>query len=116
MRVKTVVHSLFLAALLSQWLPAQALSVPWRGYGHDPQHTGISSFAAQPLNRIKWSTPVDLVNQGSSGELLIHYGSPLVTEANTVIVPVRTNSSDVFRVRLGLSAPVPELQSTRRRH
>ena len=98
MRLRTVVHSLFLATLLSQWLPAQALSVPWRGYGHDPQHTGISSFAAQPLNRIKWSTPVDLVNEGSSGELLIHYGSPLVTAANTVIVPVRTNSSDVFRV------------------
>ncbi len=98
MLLKTVVPSLFLAALLPQWLPAQALSVPWRGYGHDPQHSGLSSFAAQPLNRVKWSTPVDLVLEGSSGELLIHYGSPLVTAANTVIVPVRTNSSNVFRV------------------
>jgi hypothetical protein len=98
MLLRTVFRSLFLAALLSQWLPAQALSVPWRGYGHDPQHSGLSSFAAQALNRVKWSTPVDLVLEGSSGELLIHYGSPLVTAANTVIVPVRTNSSDVFRV------------------
>ena len=59
--------------------PGQALSVPWSSYGHDPQHTGISATAAQPLNRIKWHTPVDQVLQGTSGTLFIHYGSPMVT-------------------------------------
>lgn len=77
---------------------AQPLSVPWSGYGHDPQHTGNSSFASQPLARIRWQTPVDLSPQFSGNDLLIHYGSPLATAANTVIVPVKTGSSDGFRV------------------
>lgn len=49
----------------------------WLGYAHDPQHSGVSAVAAQPLSKIHWSTPVDL--HLPSGEILIHYGSPLVT-------------------------------------
>ena len=80
----------FAAALRAQ--------VPWSAYAHDPQHTGLSAFAAEPLQRVKWSTPVDVVLANTPGELLIHYGSPLITAANTVIVPVRADSSDNFRV------------------
>jgi hypothetical protein len=50
------------------------------------QHTAIYQFAAQDLNSIHWSTSVDLNNSGA----LAHYGAPLVTAANTVIVPVKT--------------------------
>jgi hypothetical protein len=70
-------------------LPAQSLSIPWSGYGHDPQHTGTSATAAQPLNSIHWQTPVDLNPPGGgSGPLYVHYGSPVVTAGNTLIVPV----------------------------
>jgi hypothetical protein len=70
----------------------------WSSYAHDPQHTAISDVAARPLTGILWQTLVDLQPQYSSGELFIHYGSPLVTAANTVIVPVKTGTNDGFEV------------------
>jgi hypothetical protein len=67
----------------------------WPSHSHDAQHSGISSVAAQPLNKIHWSVPVDL--EPPVGEILIHYGSPVITPANTVIVPVKTGNNS-FRV------------------
>jgi hypothetical protein len=51
--------------------------------------------ASQPLSTIHWDVPVDL--NPPNGEIFIHYGSPLVTAANTVIVPVKTGTNS-FRV------------------
>jgi hypothetical protein len=79
-------------------LRTQSLATPWSGYGHDPQHSGVSANAAQPLNRIKWSTPVDTVLQNTSGPLYIHYGTPIVTAANTVLVPQRTSSNNTYQI------------------
>jgi len=85
---------LFLAAfLLIGATPAWAA---WSTFAGNPQHTAVSAVASQPLEAIHWSTPVDLAPP--SGEILIHYGSPLVTPANTVILPVKTGSSDGYKV------------------
>ncbi len=46
------------------------------------------------MNVIKWSKSIDLNNTGA----LIHYGAPLVTAANTVLVPVKTGATNGFRV------------------
>src|SRR5205807_6319858 len=62
------------------------------------QHSAISSNPSQPQNRIIWQTPLDLQPQYSGNDLLIHYGSPLITAANTVILPVKTGASDGFKV------------------
>ena len=70
----------------------------WGGFGGTPQHTATSTVAAQSLDRIRWQTPVDLRPQYSGNDLLIHYGSPLVTTANTVIVPVKVGAAGRFRV------------------
>lgn len=71
----------------------------WFGYGHDPQHTAVSAIASQDLVRIGWSTAVDLAPQyASSGELLTHYGSPVVTTHNTVVIPVKTTAAGGYRV------------------
>src|SRR5258708_1404966 len=54
----------------------------WTTFGGNAQHTGVSATAAQPLEAIRWSTPVDLSPPGN----LVHYGSPLITPANTLII------------------------------
>lgn len=73
-------------------------SVAWSNFARDEHHTALSLSPSQPLSRLHWSTPVDLDPQLSGGELLIHYGSPLVTAQNTVIVPVKTGATSGFRV------------------
>ena len=87
---------LFSAALCR----AQSIAVPWGGHGHDAQHTGISAVAAQTMSAFHWPVPVEVdeVPQYSGTSLLIHYGSPLSTQGNTIIFPVKTGVSDGFRM------------------
>jgi Bacterial Ig domain/Dockerin type I domain len=87
------------------------LAAAWSGYAHDAQHTAVSSVASQPLQGIAWQTPVDLAPQYTGEYLLIHYGSPLVTAANTVIVPVKTGATDGFQVE-GISGATGALKWT----
>jgi hypothetical protein len=75
------------------------LASTWSGYAHDAQHTAVSPYASQPLQSIAWQTSVDLAPQYSGNDLLIHYGSPLVTAANTVIVPVKTGATNGFQIK-----------------
>ena len=70
----------------------------WPTFAHSSHHDGRSAFAAQSLTRVRWSTPVDLAPPGGGGALYIHYGSPLVTPGDTVIVPVKTTSGGDFVV------------------
>ncbi len=70
----------------------------WSSYAGNPQHTALSTVASQSLDTIRWQTPVDLNPQYSGNDLLIHYGSPIVTAANTVIVPVKTGASGGFQI------------------
>jgi hypothetical protein len=63
-------------------------------FAGNAQHTSSYSAPAQNLNTFKWLASVDLNNTGA----LIHYGAPLVTSANTVLVPVKTGATDGFRV------------------
>jgi hypothetical protein len=78
---------------------SQSADIPWSGYGHDPQHSALSAHAAQTLRAIHWQTPVDQNPPGGGqGDLLIHYGSPVVTAGNTVIVPVKTGTTDGFQL------------------
>ncbi len=77
---------------------SQSIATPWSGHGHDPQHTAVSATAAVPMSAVRWQAPIDLAPQYTGTSLLIHYGSPLVTRANTVIFPVKTGSHDGFRV------------------
>lgn len=79
---------------------AQSIAIPWSGHAHDPQHSNISRVASQPAQVIRWTTPVDQQRQYQDGgdELLIHYGMPLVTRANTILLPVKVGADDTFQV------------------
>jgi len=80
-------------------LAGQTAAAPsWQGQAGNAQHTGIAPAAAQALGHIAWTTPIDLNPQFSGDELLIHYGSPVVTAGNTLILPVKTGATDGFRV------------------
>jgi len=79
--------------------PAPGVDGPaWGGFARDAQHAALGAVATQDLDRIKWSRPIDLAPQyRPSGALLIHYGSPVITSHNTVVVPVKTGAAGGFR-------------------
>ncbi|MEQ1858371.1 MAG: hypothetical protein ABMA13_00385 [Chthoniobacteraceae bacterium] len=85
---------LLLFALISARLAAQ-VPAPWNQHGGDPQHSAIAAMPSQSLASIRWSTTVDENNPAAP--ILIHYGSPLATAANTIIVPVRATGG-AYRV------------------
>ena len=61
-------------------------------FAGNAQHTNIYTTPAQNLNAIKWSTTIDFHPTTTA-----HYGAPVITANNTVLVPVKT-STDGFRV------------------
>jgi Bacterial Ig-like domain (group 3) len=81
--------ALFLALtlLISPRAVAQAPT-----FAGNAQHTSIYDAPAQDLNTIKWSTTIDF-----HPTTIAHYGAPVITANNTVMVPVKT-STDGFRV------------------
>jgi hypothetical protein len=86
------------AVIFASLCLATPVQAQWNSYAHDSEHSAQSQTASQGLSRIHWQTPVDLNPRYSGNDLLIHYGSPLVTAANTIIVPVKTGARDGFRV------------------
>jgi hypothetical protein len=90
------------STLNSNWQATGSVTVTpaasWNGYARDSHHSALSAVASQSLSRIHWQTPVDLQPQYADGELLIHYGSPIVTPQNTVVLPVKTGVDGQFRV------------------
>ena len=92
------------APLLLLWARDRAVdlsppagSVPT--FGGNPQHTAVYQPAAVNLNRIKWSTTIDFNNTAA----LAHYAPPLITAANTVLVPVKIAATPT---------PTPPVQPT----
>ncbi|HSW27555.1 MAG TPA: hypothetical protein VLJ62_32655, partial [Burkholderiaceae bacterium] len=70
----------------------------WSGFAGNAQHSALGEVESQRLVGFYWYTPVDLQPQYSNGALLAHYGSPVITRQNTVLVPVRVGPT-TFRVQ-----------------
>ncbi len=67
----------------------------WAGYGRSAQHDALSTVASSTFSKIKWTHTVDTTNP--TGTIYIHYGSPSITVANTVVIPVKTGDNS-FRI------------------
>lgn len=96
-RVAARIGSGVALTLAANGLAVHAQPSPWAGYARDAQHHAGAPARTSPLDHILWSTPVDLHPHYSGNELFIHYGSPMITASNSVIVPVKVGSSDSFR-------------------
>ena len=66
----------------------------WVGFAGNAQHTAVARTRPQPFTQIRWRAKVDLAPNGAP----IHYGSPMITAANTVLVPTRVSGKAGFRV------------------
>jgi hypothetical protein len=90
--------ALLVALAAADEVHAQNKRYVWSGHGRNPQHDALADVGAQALQQIRWQTPVDLFPQYVGTFLLIHYGSPLATRKNTIVVPVKTGPTEGFRV------------------
>jgi hypothetical protein len=72
-----------------------AVGLVWKARGQsatfagDAQHTSLYGAPAQSLNQLHWSTSINLSNAGD----FAHYGAPLITASNTVLLPVKRSST-----------------------
>ena len=57
-------------------------------FAGDAQHTALFAAPAQRLNAIRWTTPIDTHYTGYA-----HYGAPLITPSNTVLVPAKISAT-----------------------
>ncbi|MCW5657357.1 MAG: hypothetical protein KIT60_06615 [Burkholderiaceae bacterium] len=77
----------------------------WPGFAGNAQHTAVGAVSAQRMDGIYWHMPVDLAPQlSATGSLLTHYGSPVITRHDTVIVPVKTGADGGFRIEARVGA------------
>ena len=87
--------------VLAAAMPSSAMAQYWASYGRNAQHNGLAVGPSQYPQTIRWSTPVDLAPQysnGNTGSLYTHYGSPVITSRNTVLVPVKLQAEGSFAV------------------
>lgn len=85
------------ACALAGGLRAQSIQIPWGGFAHTPQHNAVSLTPSQPLNRILWTLPL-----GSGAES--HYSPPVITRANTVIIPANPSETAHFTINALVSS------------
>jgi len=92
--------SILAATFLSVCTTAALAVTPpaWRGHANSPQHTAKAPAATAGLGKILWQAPVDAQSLGVGEELAIHYAGPVITAANTVIVPYRWNPPNDWEI------------------
>jgi hypothetical protein len=77
---------------------SHAALVEWAGYAGNAQHTAVASAKAQPFTKIRWKAKVDLTPFPRPATVTVHYGSPMITAGNTVLVPTHESDTTGYRV------------------
>ena len=79
--------------------PVTTTGPAWYGYARDGQHSDLSptlaqgGVTAQNLGQIAWEVQIDT---NIDNTVPIHYGSPMITPNNTVLVAVKTQTGGGF--------------------
>ncbi len=90
-----------LTAGTAGWTQAQVAppTPAWTGFAANAQHTGTAPASPQPLTSVHWHTRVDRHPALTPGfGPFAHYGSPMITSTNTVIVPTRIGKRRGFEL------------------
>src|SRR5262249_6944070 len=94
------IKSMFKKSLLLVMLATASIAIHAQTivpmFGGNAQHTAVYGPAAQHLNSIHWSASIDLNNTGA----FAHYGAPLITPANTIVVPQKTGANGGFQINV----------------
>ena len=77
---------------------AQSKRYVWAGYARTPQRRARRRRGAALCSRSAGRPRSTSCRSTSAHSLLIHYGSPLATRKNTIIVPVKTGATGGFQV------------------
>jgi hypothetical protein len=96
MNIRNAAALAFACCFVSFSIPSHSQQPIWAQYGKNAQHTGIVTTGIQAMNAVLWQTPVDLLPPYAGSELFIHYGSPIVSAAGTVVLPVRNGPGDTW--------------------
>src|SRR5665213_864166 len=80
---------IFSSCAVALSLCASGSAQGWACYGANAQHTGVFTGSIQPLQQIRWQAPLDDDRNYYGSEVLIHYASPMITPANTVVYGYR---------------------------
>ena len=73
-------------------------AVTWSGFAENAQHTSTAQVRPQLLHRVRWRATVDKHPLVFLGSLPTHYGSPMITAANSVLVPTKVSVKAGYRV------------------
>lgn len=77
---------------------SKAALIEWAGYAGNAQHTAVALEPPQPFTKIRWKAKVDHERLPPLATITVHYGSPMITAGNTVLVPTHLSDAAGYRV------------------
>jgi hypothetical protein len=86
------------ASTAGSYAAGATLTPPWAGFANNAQHTGVAPATPQPLSSIHWKVTVDGKPACCEDGPIAHYASPMITSANTVVVPIRIGPVRGFKL------------------
>jgi hypothetical protein len=86
------------ASTVSSYALGTTTGPAWTGFADNAQHTAVAPVSPQPLRHIHWQVTVDHKPSCCTDGPIAHYASPMITSANTVVVPVRMGPRKGFKL------------------
>lgn len=93
-------HVVRVLAFIFIFSTGASLYADWNQWAHDPQHTGyVADVTGQSLAVKRWSITIDN-SIAPSGDLLVHYASPIIDSTNTIFMTEKEKIGTVIHRRV----------------